>query len=445
MKKLILITIALVFSSTTNAQWLSFGTSMPSFVVGFEADSNHLYGYGQPSPYLYEWDGTDWQQSGLAVPVADGIHKLKMIDTTLYALAYTTGIWNRVYFKQGNSWQTLGGYFTNVGSIYPPSLYDIITYNGELYVCGEFNRVDNDTISGIAKWDGTHWITCGQGLNMGMQPNPGMMYPHQMMYYNGELLVVGNFLLAGSSLAHGIASWNGFGWRPYGVGFDKVVYAAGIFNGQLVVGGEFTMSGNTAVDCIAKWNLTSWDNPLFGFSYYNMAGVHPFIHTIKNIGNKLYMAGGFNRVTDATGTHVAGSIVLHDGNGIDTLYGGVNSDAEAIFPYQNGVLVGGGFNLAGNTIVSNVAFLQTSTGMNETIKTRELHVYPSPASNSLYIEVPSPGIDIEILDIAGRTIFSQTNINGKSKVNCSGFSNGIYFLRATDGKRNWNEKVIVAR
>jgi len=441
--KTLALAAAVLIVSSAKAQWQPFGTSLPSFVIGFEADSSTLYGYGQPSQWVYEWTGTDWQQTLTQLPSSDGIHKLKTIDTALYALTYAAGTTNHVLAWQGNSWQALGGSFVNAGSADPPTLYDIIKYNNELYVTGDFNRVDNDTISGIAKWNGTSWVNVGQGLVSGMPPYTTLLYPHQLLLFNGELVVVGNFLNAGGITANGIAAWNGSQWNNFGSGFNKIVYGAEVYNSELYAGGEFTLSGTNTLACIAKWNGSDWVNPGFGFSYYNMGGLHPFIHTLKDIAGALYIAGGFNRETDAGGAHLSSGIVSFDGTSVDTLYGGVNSDAEAIFPYQGGILVGGGFNLAGSTAVNNVALLQTANDVNESVPTDALHVYPNPAQHIFTVYFKNDNFEVEISDLSGRKIFAGKNFQEFARIDCSGFSNGVYFLKVMNERNNFTKKVFV--
>lgn len=454
MRSKILLNLVVVFFTLvpdfSHAQWFSFGSSLPPFVIGFENDTvtNTLYGYGQPSPYPYEWNGIDWQASNMPLPNSGGIHKIKLIDSTLFAVTYATTNFNHVYFKQGNNWLPLGGEFKNIGSTFLPTLYDLIKYNNELYVIGDFNRVDVDTINGIAKWNGTNWVSLGSGLQQGLPPYNNLLYPHQFLNFNNQLVVSGNFINAGGNAANGIAAWDGSQWNVFSSGFNKVVYGMEIFNGELYVGGEFTQSGATALGCISKWNGSAWVDPGFQFSVSGMPGFNPYIHSLKSIGSKLYIGGGFNRLSDLSGTHLSRGIVSYDGLNIDTLDGGVNSDVEAILPFQNGILVGGDFTIAGTTPVTNVAFLQNPTGYSSFDPKKSFEVSPNPFNEKCIIKIPNLSLDeieIKCFDNLGHEFYPGITFReNEIEISNRGLDAGIYFIAINQSNKLLsNIKIIV--
>jgi hypothetical protein len=74
-----------------------------------------------------------------------------------------------------------------------------------------------------------------------------------------------------------------------------------------------------------------------------------------------------------------------------------------------------------------------STAVND-IKTVDVRVYPNPASDVLYFNLPDqmiPVKSIQIIDIQGRLLFSSLNPTSGS-VNVSGLTNGIYLIRFLD-------------
>lgn len=413
-----------------SAQWAPFGSSMPAYVIGFETHDGDLFAFSQPSPYAYRWTGSDWDTLPAKVPAASGIHMLKSMNDSLFALPYATQAENRVYIRHNGAWEPLGGTFKNVSSTLPPNLYDIIQYNNEIYVSGEFNRVDDDTISGIARWNGSEWTAVGTGFTTGMAPIPNVMYPHQLSVYNNRLVVVGNFLQAGGATVNGIAAWDGQQWSGFGDGFNRVAYGVEVYNGELYVGGEFTHAGTVNAAYAAKWNGSAWTDAGFGFSKVSMPG-NVFIHTLKAIGGKLYVAGGYNRVTSASGTHKAGGIVRFDGTSVDTLAGGTNGDTEAILLYQGGILAGGGFNLAGSTAVHNVALWTNTAGISGNTAPDALLVYPSPAADQLFLQnIPARATRYQIISADGHCLG-----NGKiqTEIPVAGLRKGIYFIQVLDG------------
>lgn len=366
MKKITLLTAAMCLYASLFAQWSAFGTSAPNYVIGFETYDDTLLCFGFPSPNIYKWDGADWQTVPQIPPGSGGTHNLKVIDSVLYAVCYATGDSNHVYYWQNNTWVPMGGAFWKASSTLFPTLYDIIEYNNEIYVCGEFNRIGSDTVAGIARWNGTAWVKLDDGLRGGLPPYTQIIYPHQMLVYNNNLLVCGNFKFAGTDTVNGIASWDGNNWSDLGSGFDKVCYGMGLYNGDLWAGGEFTASGTNSLSCVAKWNGTSWLNPGFGFTYVQ-SSLNKFIHTIRQVGPDLYFAGGFNRVNGSFGTHYASNVLRYTGTAIDTMFGGTNFDSEGIYEVPGGILFGGGFSLAGNVPVTRTAVYSTLAGVDEII------------------------------------------------------------------------------
>ncbi len=417
--------LCIVFSIKLSAQqWSAYGTGIPAntFVIGFENYKGKVYAFSQPSPYLYEYTNGNWQALPLPLPASDGVHRLRVIDTTLYALTYATGNNNHVYYLKNNTWQVLGGTFSNTGSL--PSLYDILEYQNQLYVCGEFDKVDGSIIRGVTRWNGAAWEAVGQGLASGMAPYPTVMYPHQLFVYQQKLYVAGNFVKAGGITVNGLAIWNGTTWSAAGVGCNGVVYGMEQYNGDLYVGGGFTQAGGNAANNVARWNGTSWMNAGFGVSIIGMPGVISYIHSLDSIQGKLYLAGGFNRVLENGIVHSGRGIMAYDGVVTDTLLGGVNSDVEAILPLQNGILVGGDFTLAGTVACNNVALLTESADVHEKITAKPV-IYPNPACSVFRIITDNVPAKCSLLNLNGQLVTEsvlQDNLVVKD------VPNGIYTL-----------------
>ena len=405
--RILLLAVLMCCGTLLPAQWTAFGDSLPSFVIGFVEHDGKLLSHSFPSPYVYEWDGTEWQSSGDPIPGAGGIHMLRPMGDTLWAAAYasaTTGM--NVWFRTpSTTWDSLPGRIRKVGSSLYPSIYDLMMYQGDLYVAGEFNRVGTDTILGLARWDGTQWEKCGSGLSLGMPPYTALIYPHQLLEWDGKLVVVGNFKNAGGMAANGVAAWDGTAWHTFAAGFNKSAYGAEVYQGQLFVGGEFTQStaGDTLL-CVARWDGASWADAGFEVTRVGSPGLTPFVHTLKALGSDLFLAGGFNRVLNYTGTHVAGSLLRFDGVDVDTLFGGVNGDAEGLHAWMGGLLAGGDFTDAGGTPASNVSWLSGAVGI-QPLPNLPAMVWPNPTSGLLHLDgLNSTLTHYEITDLGGRVL-----------------------------------------
>jgi hypothetical protein len=76
--------------------------------------------------------------------------------------------------------------------------------------------------------------------------------------YNGKLYVGGNFGTAGGEAANYIAAWDGTQWSALGVGTSWPVYAFAEYDSKLIVGGSFGSAGGIQVNRIAAWDGSSW-------------------------------------------------------------------------------------------------------------------------------------------------------------------------------------------
>lgn len=80
------------------------------------------------------------------------------------------------------------------------------------------------------------------------------------------------------------------------------------------------------------------------------------------------------------------------------------------------------------TIVQNV---NECVGLNEILRAGNgVEVYPNPTSGEFTIELSnSSAKTIEVLDLTGRVVYSNTAASEKVKVNLSTLANGIYYVK----------------
>ncbi|MCE9539630.1 MAG: T9SS type A sorting domain-containing protein [Bacteroidetes bacterium] len=92
---------------------------------------------------------------------------------------------------------------------------------------------------------------------------------------------------------------------------------------------------------------------------------------------------------------------------------------------------------------SNTIF-DCETGINEVDNTDLImKIYPNPAQQLFTIELPTDrNFTISIFDITGRKVQEKKNVTGTVKVDCSGFSSGIYFVQAMNEKAVLTSKFI---
>jgi hypothetical protein len=185
------------------------------------------------------------------------------------------------FLVHAQNWMQLGlGAYNGVYRLYAD------TTNNLLYASGDFRTTANDTIKGIAKWNGTTWDSLGSGLNSS---------PTAIAFYNGELYTGGGFTQAGTISANHIARWNGVNWDSLpSNNIDNYIFALYEYNSELYVSGMFSYVGTTTSRSIAKWNETSWGT----------VGSPPWAlviaESMKEYNGELYVGGSF----DAPSRHI---------------------------------------------------------------------------------------------------------------------------------------------
>lgn len=416
------------------------------FVVDFAEYQGELYATGfftkicnQTTGYVARWNGAQWQQ-GAQGGIDEG-HALEVIGDALLIATYEFGVdTNYIVRWNGTTLSSLGAVYRtnpNPNQSLTASVYDIIEYGGGIVVCGEFNRVDGQPMSGIARWNGQQWDTLGSGLSGSFAGGPAILYPHQMTVFDGDLIVCGNFLKAGGQTVNGIARWDGQQWHPLGEGFNSTVYGLGVFNGQLYAGGAFTASGATPLECLARWNGSAWEYPGYGFQH-SIAGVQPFVHTLRQIGDSLFVAGGFNRVSLESGDLLTGSgvVAINSAGQINLLGGGTpNRDIEAVIPYDGGVLLGGG----GNTGSGYVGFWNPQTSALEDLSDADApKVRPNPARDRIDVsDWTGRGYrSLRLIDLRGQTLLETALEPATGELVLPDLPAGLYALQF-DGSRQY--------
>jgi hypothetical protein len=72
-------------------------------------------------------------------------------------------------------------------------------------------------------------------------------------------------------------------------------------------------------------------------------------------------------------------------------------------------------------------------------------VYPNPTKGKITISSNSPISTIEIFNLSGKRIYSDTNVKQQTskELNLSGYSKGIYFIKIYNGTKFYSRKIIV--
>jgi hypothetical protein len=70
-------------------------------------------------------------------------------------------------------------------------------------------------------------------------------------------------------------------------------------------------------------------------------------------------------------------------------------------------------------------------------------IYPNPATNNFYAYGLVSGSQIQLLDITGKVVLTKTTSLNEEKVDISSIKPGIYFVKATSGKKVYLKKLII--
>ncbi|WP_439481488.1 hypothetical protein [Cyclobacterium plantarum] len=241
----------------------------------------------------------------------------------------------------GNQWKGMGRGLPNL----TPSL---LVHEATLYAGGYFMDVMHDEALHLAKWNGNSWEEEGEGLNLPV---------HTLGVYQGSLIAGGDFTIAGIGSQNlptlHIASWNGERWHMLGNGLDGPVHTQIIYRGELVVAGDFTTAGEENARSIATWNGYRWSN--FG------AGINGQVFDLAVFKDELYATGIF---TSAGGKEV-NHITKWDGNQWSPLKTGLDMTApfsstfdlagRTLCVIEDQLWIGGSFNVAGGESTENIA------------------------------------------------------------------------------------------
>ena len=238
----------------------------------------------------------------------------------------------------------------------------LTVYNGQLIAAGHFAVAEDISANRIAAWDGSTWSPLGQGMNNTV---------YALTVYDDQLIAGGYYTTAGGVVANKIAAWDGSSWSPLGQGMNNTVYALTVYDGQLIAGGYYTTAGGSEANCIAAWDGSSWSALDLGVGPEYM---YPCVRALTVYDNKLIVGGSFWMAGDTTANNIAawnGSSWSPLGSGVHGVY---NHDVWALTVFNNQLIAGGEFKTAGGGGANRIAAWNGSSwsplgqGMNGTVK-----------------------------------------------------------------------------
>ncbi len=275
--------------------------------------------------YVARYDGTGWLPVGSAPP--RDVRDLEVFDGDLIA-AYGQSAADSPHVLRfdGSDWVSLGDGAGFVGG----AGLALETFDGELYLGGEFLAYDETSLRYLARWNGTTWSSVGE-------PSARV---RDLVRWNGLLVAGGDFTSVGGLAAGQVATWNGDTWSTLGFGPGGHVVALTVHDGELVAAGEF------GAHRVSRWNGLTW-NAVPGTFDRELAA-------IRAIGDELFVGGRFAEVD---GQPIAG-VARWNGSSWESVGGSLTGGVGRAYDLESahgGLYVGGSFTSVGGVEANDIA------------------------------------------------------------------------------------------
>jgi hypothetical protein len=306
---------------------------------------------GLPAVHIARWNGTNWSPVGLGLN--DAVYALTIEGSNLYAGGWFTAATNadgicitanRIAKWDGDVWSAIGQGLNG-------TVEALAISGGELDAGGAFNMATNTSgttifANRIAKWNGSAWSTLSSGLT-------DIYYSWRSDVYalavsGSDIYAGGYFTDAGGQTITNLAKWNGSSWSAVGSGIPGGIYALTVSGSNLYAGGIFTTASSVAANYIAKWNGDSWSALGSG-----MSGTYGHVYALAASASDLYAGGAFT----IAGGNPANYLGRWNGSNWLAVAppSGLNGDVAAVTAAASNVYVAGQFTFAGSTNANAVA------------------------------------------------------------------------------------------
>lgn len=143
------------------------------------------------------------------------------------------------------------------------------SFDGNLYVGGDFDFAGAVEANRVARWDGSSW----HALDADFSSESEVDVIWTLSAVGDHLYVGGAFEMAGGKAVGGIAAWDGSEWHslaggePGADGWVRALWASkrkdcfGVVWEEVMVGGSFSLVGGDVSRSIARYSLAGEPNP----------------------------------------------------------------------------------------------------------------------------------------------------------------------------------------
>ncbi len=253
-----------------------------------------------------------------------------------------------------------------------------------LYIAGDFTEIDGISAGSVIAWDGTDWVSLGNGVNGEI---------HDMKFFNNRLYVVGDFELVDDPQSTNIAYYDGTEW----VGLQQGDMQGSVYTlinegtSRLYVGGDFLKIDGADLPYLAKFENDHWTNTIrifTGTGYEEIPGVlsvNAPVHCLAQINNRILVGGDFTATAPGVDHEAVNSLeginylaYWQYDSWVAGLYG--NHDKVRAVAYHQGTLLVGGVGDPESEMVSvsslQAGFWQTILGFtNQEFENPGIHAF----------------------------------------------------------------------
>lgn len=385
---------------------------------------------GVSKMHFAKWNSSSWgngsNSSGFDKSVNDLIYTNQgvLCATGDFNIAGLNNVDHIAYSLFGGVfWTPMAGGLSIEGKLLTSDIY------GNIYVSGNFSSVDNQSISGLAKWDGTQWSAVGQPM---IQRIDAMTTNKDGIFY-----AAGGFAVSGTPTP-AIVSFDGSSWDILGVPNHEVKDIAIDTSGHVIVVGSFWQVDDVPAYRMIKWTGSSW-----------IAMDLPPNH----FPNVLLVDGDNNIYVGATKPNVGGFldgvVIRWNGEIWEQLGQSLDKRVLALAIDTSGNLYAGGDFNSYNHIAKFSEQVtpfpeypaQTLVTNDSPEKLSSINIYPNPVNGRLFIEPAKDLTRINILNSIGQTVL-QFN-NPENYLDVSALKPGIYYVQLELNGKNEVLKIMV--
>ncbi len=196
---------------------------------------------GVAFPGIVRWDGSSFElPNAESYPSEDFTAKgLFKASNGMYVFGEANEGTESIWFYNGTSWEAVPGSFFN------NRVRQMVFYEGQLIVGGEFTWVNGVQADRVARFTNGYWENFGDGLDNRVA---------DMMVHNGDLYICGRFTQSNSGPLNYIGVLTENGWSQVGAGLDDFARTFYYYNSHFLIGGRFsaTADGTTEIQRMAE-------------------------------------------------------------------------------------------------------------------------------------------------------------------------------------------------